>query len=109
MRLCNHKICKFRTLKITKLADLAKDLERYFTELQRLNDYLRFDYIEKAEKGSIKKQKKRKLAEIALSFGKKEMFGSLIFGKSEVLNKPLIKHHQEIEMHHIPSNYLSVS
>ena len=46
MRLCNHKICKFCSLKITKLADLAKDLERYFTELQRLNDYLRIDYIE---------------------------------------------------------------
>jgi len=46
MRLCNHKICKFWSRKITKLADLAKNLERYFTELQRLNDYLRFDYIE---------------------------------------------------------------
>ena len=47
MRLCNHKICKFRTLKITKLADLAKDLERYFTELQRLNAYLRTDKLKK--------------------------------------------------------------
>jgi len=45
MRLCNHKICKFYSRKITKLADLAKDLERYFTELQRLNYYLRFDYV----------------------------------------------------------------
>lgn len=63
----------------------------------------------KGGKGSIKRQKKRKFAEIALSFGRKEMFGSLIFGKSKVLNKPLIMHLQEIGMHHIPSNYLSVS
>ena len=67
-----------------------------------------FLYLEKAEKGFIKKQKKRKLAEIALFFGKKEMFGSLIFGKLKVLNKLLIMHHQEIGMHHIPLNYLSV-
>ncbi len=40
-----HKICKFCSRKITKLADLEKDLERYFTEVQRLNDYLRFDYF----------------------------------------------------------------
>ena len=45
MRLCNHKICKFCSRKITKLADLVKDLERYFTEFQRLNYYLRIAYL----------------------------------------------------------------